>query len=47
VSDNYATYAGLHGIVAEYFRGKGEAAAEKFFRRNARAAYKFIERRDG
>jgi predicted TIM-barrel fold metal-dependent hydrolase len=47
VSDNYATYAALHGIVAEYFRSKGEAAADKFFRKNTQAAYKFAERQNG
>jgi len=44
VSDNYATYAGLHGIVAEYFRPKGEAVAEKFFRTNSQAAYQWPKR---
>jgi predicted TIM-barrel fold metal-dependent hydrolase len=44
VSDNYATYATVHGIVAEYFRGKGEAAAEKFFRTNCQTAYKWPKR---
>jgi predicted TIM-barrel fold metal-dependent hydrolase len=44
VSDNYATYAALHGIVAEYFRSKGEAAADKFFRTNSQMAYKWPKR---
>jgi predicted TIM-barrel fold metal-dependent hydrolase len=41
VSDNYASYASLLGIVSAYFSAKGKATAEKFFRNNAQAAYKF------
>jgi predicted TIM-barrel fold metal-dependent hydrolase len=45
VSDYYASYAGVSGIVKTYFQSKGQAAAEKFFRGNALAAYNFVERR--
>jgi predicted TIM-barrel fold metal-dependent hydrolase len=45
VSERYATYATLHGVVSAYCREKGKAAGEKFFRRNAVAAYKLPERK--
>lgn len=39
VSARAARYATVYQIVAAYFAEKGQAAAEKFFRRNAIAAY--------
>ncbi len=45
VSENAASYATVHGIVDAYFRQRGRAAAEKFFHKNAVAAYKLGERR--
>jgi L-fuconolactonase len=44
VSDNAAAYATLHEIVRSYFEKRGAAAAEKFFYRNAVAAYKPVIR---
>jgi L-fuconolactonase len=44
VSGRYASYAAVYGIVAEYFRIKGAAAAPKFFSGNARAAYQWVKR---
>ncbi|MFN0088396.1 MAG: amidohydrolase family protein [Blastocatellia bacterium] len=44
VSNRIAPYATLHGIVAGYFRAKGPLAAEKYFRNNSKAAYRWITR---
>jgi predicted TIM-barrel fold metal-dependent hydrolase len=44
VSNNAAPYAAIHGLVASYVNGRGKAAAEKFFKRNALAAYKPVDR---
>jgi predicted TIM-barrel fold metal-dependent hydrolase len=44
VSERFGSYETVFTIVATYFRGKGEAAAEKFFANNARAAYKWQKR---
>lgn len=44
VSERYATYDTVHGLVAEYFRGKGQSALKKFFGENAQAAYKWVKR---
>jgi L-fuconolactonase len=44
VSERFASYAVVHGIVADYFGDKGQAATEKFFGRNALAAYKWVKR---
>jgi L-fuconolactonase len=44
VSGRYASYATVYGIVAEYFRNKGAAAAPKFFSGNARSAYQWAKR---
>jgi len=41
---NAASYATVHGIVRTYFEKRGQGAAEKFFLRNAVAAYKPAER---
>lgn len=39
VSSRAAPYEDVVGIVREYFTGKGERAAAKFFQRNSQAAY--------
>jgi L-fuconolactonase len=44
VSDRYATYAALFGIVREFFATKGRRASEKFFAGNAVDAYKVVAR---
>jgi len=44
VSDLVAPYATMYQIVADYFTGKGEAAAQKFFRKNSLAAYSWVPR---
>lgn len=44
VSNRVAPYAALHNIVAEYFGAKGKTAAEKFFWRNSRRAYRWVPR---
>lgn len=41
VSDHVAPYAALLKIVREYFAEKGVGASEKFFWRNAEAAYRY------
>jgi L-fuconolactonase len=40
VCENAASYATVYGIVRSYFDGRSSVAAEKFFQRNALAAYK-------
>lgn len=45
VSDKGAPYDVVFKIVAEYFGGKGPAAAEKYFWKNAQAAYRWVERK--
>jgi predicted TIM-barrel fold metal-dependent hydrolase len=40
VSVRAATYATIHKIVHTYFSSKGKVAAEKYFMKNAIAAYK-------
>lgn len=44
VSNNFAAYATVQGIVSAYFEGKGQTATEKFFWRNSLAAYKWVKR---
>jgi len=44
VSELFADFATVHGIVKGYFTEKGERAAEKYFAQNARAAYKWVSR---
>jgi L-fuconolactonase len=44
VSERFADYATVQGIVSAYFNEKGGVAAEKYFWKNAKAAYKWIER---
>jgi len=44
VSERFADYATVQRIVAEYFKAKGQEATEKYFWKNAKAAYKWIAR---
>jgi L-fucono-1,5-lactonase len=43
-SDGWAEYPLQFKIVHEYFTGKGQAAAEKFFWKNSVAAYRWVKR---
>jgi predicted TIM-barrel fold metal-dependent hydrolase len=43
-SDQWAEYPRQLKVVREYFTGKGQAAAEKFFWKNSIAAYKWVKR---
>ena len=43
-SDQWAPYPQALKIVREYFTGKGQAAAEKFFWKNSIAAYRWVKR---
>jgi L-fuconolactonase len=38
------TFAAAHGVAKAYFEAKGGEVAEKFFWRNSKAAYKWLER---
>lgn len=42
VSDLGAPYETVFGIVKEYFAGKGQQAAEKYFWKNSLAAYRWV-----
>ena len=44
VSDQAADYATVLKIVKDFFESKGTVACEKFFARNAKAAYKHLDR---
>ena len=44
VSEPSGTYAQVQGIVYSYFSAKGGEAAAKYFHKNSKAAYKWIER---
>ncbi len=44
VSERFADYATVQRIVSHYFNAKGVVAAEKYFWRNAVAAYKWLDR---
>jgi L-fuconolactonase len=44
VCERAAPYATVQHIVSEYFKSKGEEAVEKYFWKNAKAAYKWIDR---
>jgi L-fuconolactonase len=44
VSDVGGDYAQVFNIVNEYFSAKGEEAREKYFWKNAKAAYKWVDR---
>jgi predicted TIM-barrel fold metal-dependent hydrolase len=43
-SDRWGTYPQILEIVREYFLGKSQAAAEKFFWKNSIAAYRWMKR---
>jgi predicted TIM-barrel fold metal-dependent hydrolase len=43
VCENGASYATVHAIADGYFQPRGKAAREKFFSRNATAAYKPVD----
>ena len=40
----FSDYATALGIVAAYFQAKGPEVAEKFFWKNAKAAYHWVDR---
>lgn len=44
VSERFASYAVVQRIVADYFADHGREASEKYFHRNAVAAYKPVQR---
>lgn len=44
VSERFADYAIVQRIVTEYVHTRGEEAAEKYFWKNAKAAYKWLDR---
>ncbi|TDU81667.1 putative TIM-barrel fold metal-dependent hydrolase [Prosthecobacter fusiformis] len=44
VSDRGAAYETVFKLVSEYFQGKGQEAAQKYFWRNAKAAYQWVDR---
>ncbi len=44
VSARFASLATVQGIVHDYFAARGRAALEKFFARNAQAAYRWAKR---
>ena len=44
VSERFADYAMVQQIVSQYFNAKGVVATEKYFWRNATAAYKWLDR---
>ena len=44
VSERFADYATVQRIVSQYFNAKGVVATEKYFWRNATAAYKWLDR---
>ncbi len=46
-SDPLGTYPQVLKIVREYFTGKGQAVAEKFFWKNSIAAYRWVKRQPG
>ncbi len=44
VCERASDFATAFGVVEAFFSGKGEEAREKYFWKNAKAAYKWIER---
>jgi len=44
VSERFADYATVQRIVMEYFKTKGQEASEKYFWKNSKTAYKWIDR---
>lgn len=47
VSARFADYATVQRIVIEYFKTKGQEATEKYFWKNAKSAYKWVDRSSG
>jgi L-fuconolactonase len=43
VSERFADYATVQRIVMEYFKTKGQEATDKYFWKNAKAAYKWLK----
>jgi L-fuconolactonase len=43
VSERFAPYERVQSIVAQYFKSKGQAAADKYFSLNAKKAYKWSD----
>jgi predicted TIM-barrel fold metal-dependent hydrolase len=46
-SDPFAPYDAILGLVRQYFAGKSAVAAEKYFWKNSKAAYRWSERNAG
>lgn len=46
-SDPFAPYDAVLALVREYFAGKGNAASEKYFWKNSKAAYRWSDRHAG
>ena len=44
VSELFASFATVHGIVRSYFAEKGKRTSRKYFADNARAAYRWVRR---
>lgn len=44
VSDKMAPYGTVFQVVRDYFMGKGQDAAEKYFWKNSRKAYRWVAR---
>ena len=44
VCEPFASYATVQRLVREYFGGKGPEASEKYFWKNAQAAYRWVKR---
>jgi L-fuconolactonase len=47
VSDRLAPYTNVLGIMKEYLAGKDTATSEKYFWRNSRNCYQWVDRRSG
>jgi predicted TIM-barrel fold metal-dependent hydrolase len=45
-SDNWKPYGDVLRLVQDYFRTKGDVAAEKYFWRNSVSAYKWVKRNE-
>jgi predicted TIM-barrel fold metal-dependent hydrolase len=44
VSNKYASYPEVLRVVQDYFSGKGQAAVDGYFWKNAQKAYRWVER---
>ena len=42
--ERVSDFATAHRIVARYFEGKGTGATEKYFWKNSRAVYRWVDR---